>query len=446
MKHLKEKGNVSRYFTQKNITRYILLFVIFVLAAFVRLYQLTELPWGIHIDEAGLGVNAYSLAKCGVDRYLNSYPIYPKNFYGGQSPFYTYLVVLFIKLFNHGALDLFIVRFPMVLLSLLAYLAGSCIIKKLFGSKWHIFGSFLYAVMPYFMMQARMGLDCNALVSMLTISLLILIKALEKNKYYRYVILGFFWGLTYYTYALSYISDTLALLLISVYCLYTKKTDLKKLLVTWVIAFMMTIPLILMIAVNAFGLPDIMLGKISLFKMDTYRGTQFCFHPMSIIKNIPTVLKVSFFQDGISYSSFDHFFTMYIWSLPFFVMGAIFLFRSFVKSLKAREYQDGILFLFVYVAHFSSALFLGADAVPQIHRINGIFFSQLILVLYGIYGCANGCSKFPIFKRQEKLASKIKGVFVGTVAIVYLVSFVLFAEFYFLEYKRCYLSMTTLFG
>lgn len=76
---------------------YFIMTAILFLVAFIRLFKLTELPYGIHIDEAGLGVNAYSLANFGVDRYLNSYPIYPANFNGGQSPFYSYLVTFFIK-------------------------------------------------------------------------------------------------------------------------------------------------------------------------------------------------------------------------------------------------------------------------------------------------------------------------------------------------------------
>lgn len=78
------------------------LVLIFLLALFLRAFELTEHPDIVHLDEAGLGYNAWCLAHYGVDRYLNKLPIYPQNFYGGQSPLYTYLVVLLIKTIGAG--------------------------------------------------------------------------------------------------------------------------------------------------------------------------------------------------------------------------------------------------------------------------------------------------------------------------------------------------------
>lgn len=414
----------------KNGWYYLILAAIVFLVAFIRLFKLTDLPYGIHIDEAGLGVNAYSLANFGVDRYLNSYPIYPANFDGGQSPFYSYLVAFFIKFLWGGKLDLMVVRLPMVLVSLLAFGAGFYMLKGMLNRKWQVLGAFVYAVLPYFMMQCRFGLDCNAWVSMLTVSLAFLFLAMEKDKYYLYLLFGIIWGITYYTYALSYIANTVTLLFISVYLLYTRKAQIDKLLLTWISAFVVAIPLVAMVIINTFNLPDVTIGKISIFKLEHYRGGQIGIKPELIWENFLTILKCIFFKDGINYSSFDGFYTMYIISIPFFVVGFVFLFVKLIQSIRKKALAKECIFLLVFLAQFISGILLSGGSVPQIHRLNGIFFAQFIIVLYGIYAVVKGVCK--LIKKEWKY---LEHSLIGIVAVAYLVSFLLFAKFYFFEYK-----------
>ena len=415
---------------RENGVYYIIMVFIVILAAFLRLYKLTELPYGIHIDEAGLGVNSYSLANYGVDRYLNSYPIYPKNFDGGQSPFYSYLVAFFIKFLWNGKLDLLVVRLPMVLVSLLAFVAGLYLLKKMLNKKWQILGAFLYAVLPYFIIQCRFGLDCNALVSMLTISLAFLFLAMERDKCIFYIIWGVMWGITYYTYALSYIANTFTLLMISIYMIYTHKTQFKKLLSTWVSAFIVAFPLVIMVIINTFNLPDIMIGKISILKLENYRGGQIGINLQLIWDNFLTVLKCILFKDGINYSSFDGFYTMYICSVPFFVVGFIYLVVKIILSIKNKVFMNECIFLLVFIAHFISGMLLSGDSVPQIHRVNGIFFAQFIIVLYGIYAVVQGVRR--LIKKDIKV---LENSLIGVIGFIYFVSFIFFAKFYFYEYK-----------
>ena len=51
--------------------------LLFLIAVFLRVYRLESLPDVLHIDEAGLGYNAWCLAHYGTDRYLNVRPFYP---------------------------------------------------------------------------------------------------------------------------------------------------------------------------------------------------------------------------------------------------------------------------------------------------------------------------------------------------------------------------------
>ncbi len=69
-------------------------------ALFVHLFQITKIPNGIHVDEMGMGYDAWCLAHFGVDRYLKAYPVYLMNFGGGQSALYAYLCIPFVKWFG----------------------------------------------------------------------------------------------------------------------------------------------------------------------------------------------------------------------------------------------------------------------------------------------------------------------------------------------------------
>ena len=137
------------------------LFFWFSIAVLVRVYKVADIPYGIHVDEAGMGYDAWSLQKYHVDRWLNRFPVYFTNFGGGQSALQAYLCAIFIRIFGHGEPDVIWFRMPGILLNIAGYLAGLHIIRKVFGKKWEMFSAFILAILPYFIMQCRFGLDCN---------------------------------------------------------------------------------------------------------------------------------------------------------------------------------------------------------------------------------------------------------------------------------------------
>ena len=65
-------------------------------AVFTRLYKIEELLNGLHVDEVGMGYDAFCIANYGVDRYLHHFPVYMINFGGGQSALYTYLAAIMV--------------------------------------------------------------------------------------------------------------------------------------------------------------------------------------------------------------------------------------------------------------------------------------------------------------------------------------------------------------
>lgn len=90
-------------------------------ALFVHLFQITKIPNGIHVDEMGMGYDAWCLAHFGVDRYLKAYPVYLMNFGGGQSALYAYLCIPFVKWFGLSPLS---IRLPGILLYMISLFCG----------------------------------------------------------------------------------------------------------------------------------------------------------------------------------------------------------------------------------------------------------------------------------------------------------------------------------
>ena len=77
----------------------IALALIVLLAAFLRLYQLEKVPYGLYIDEAGISVNASSILKTGKDEYGTPYPLYFRSFDDYKTPGFVYLTAVTFALF-----------------------------------------------------------------------------------------------------------------------------------------------------------------------------------------------------------------------------------------------------------------------------------------------------------------------------------------------------------
>ena len=82
-------------------SKYKLIFVFLLIFAFIfNLYNIDKVPNGVNLDEAGLGVDVYSIANYGTDRNMNKFPVYFQNFGEGQSALYIYLAAILVKMFG----------------------------------------------------------------------------------------------------------------------------------------------------------------------------------------------------------------------------------------------------------------------------------------------------------------------------------------------------------
>ena len=102
---------------------------ILVLATFLRLWNLSNVPPHLTPDEAALGYNAYSILKTGRDEYGQLFPIIFKSFGDYKPGLYIYLTVPSVAIFG---LNEFAVRFPGALAGIMAVWLIYLIVRLLF--------------------------------------------------------------------------------------------------------------------------------------------------------------------------------------------------------------------------------------------------------------------------------------------------------------------------
>ena len=394
-------------------------------AIFLRIINLNVLPLGMHIDEAGLGLNAWSIANYGTDRYGNFMPICPSNFYGEQSAFYTYFCALLVRFFG---LNLYTLRLPGVIMGILTVIFGSLLMKEKWGNKGLYTGLILLGICPYFIMNSRFALDCNAMLGMLTIALYTLVrlvKLIEKNpskKYYGlFLLVGVLFGTVLYTYIIAAIVIAVFFILFGLYYLFYKKENRGKRFVqltfTAIPLIIMTIPLLLVVCVNYFDLEPIKTAFFSIPKMAVNRTEEVAFSFSSLPGKIKK-LAYMFTSDG-KYGSSDNYWTMYKISPLFIIVGGIFSIVSALKEISHRKLTINLCMLFISFAEIVMFILCG----QLTYHINGIFVAL-------VYFCLNGI--FSIISFLKKSILQIGFSIVLT--LLYVISFIGFTkEYYFAD-------------
>lgn len=384
----------------------ILFSVILVIAVLSRIILIDKFPLGLHEDEAGMMYDAYALAEYGTDRYLNENPVYLVNFGGGQSIMYAAITSILFKIFGVSTL---IARIPSALFSILAIILAYVLSRKYIGKKYAVILAYLITICPWHIMQARWGLDCNLLSSFIMISVYTFLNA---KKDWHFIISGMFWGLTLYTYALSYIMLPIFFLSLSGYLLYVKKITLKQIIITILPIFVLAIPLILLQIVNITGKGSIKFGPFIIPMLYNYRVSEIGFG--NIINNLTTknnIFKLLFVADHNLFNSFTEFGTIYYLLIPFVLGGLIINVKETTNSLKNKEFTLRTVFLIQFVTIFLSLLIV-SDL--QLYKLNPLF---IMLLTFGTDGI------LWVYNKKKILGNIIIGILI--------VSFIVFLFFYF---------------
>ncbi len=391
----------------------------FMIASFLHLYQLDAIPYGIHVDEAGAGYDAWCLANFGVDRYSNHLPVYFINFGGGQSVMYGYLCSLLIKI-TGGDVSVLLIRLPAAIFGVTTVIFGTLIFKKCIGKKGALIGMALLTICPFFIMNYRFGLDCNLMLPMCTITIYLFMCAVEKQRLLLWVITGVSTGLILYTYALSYIVVPLFLIFTIAYLIYTKKINIKNLFVFFFVVLIMVLPLLLFVYINNFDKDSIILPFMTIPRVTKYRNGELAFSISGMMENTDRLFECLFFRDGLVYTAFSKYFTLYIVSIPFVMLGITLAIYKLILSLQKKQYEADSLLSFLFFSILILGCLLRTNG-PNTYRLNAIFVSLIYMATLGIiYG--------------YKHMNNWKKGYAVIIAILYIGNFLLFCRCYFVNY------------
>jgi len=174
-----------------------LLISVIVIATFLRLWQLGQVPPSPDWDEAAIGYNAYSIKETGKDEYGASFPIILRSFDDYKPALYAYFVIPFISLFG---LDIFAVRLVSALFGIATVIAVYFILKELVGDRRSIplLASFLLAISPWHIQFSRIAFESNVGLALNVFSVLFFIKGVKKPLFL--VLYAICAGLSLYAY------------------------------------------------------------------------------------------------------------------------------------------------------------------------------------------------------------------------------------------------------
>lgn len=391
-------------------------------AVFLRLYHIASVPLGLHIDEAGLGLNAWSIANFGTDRYGNPIPVCPSNFYGEQSAFYTYFCAFLVRLFG---LNLYTLRLPGVIMGILTVIFGGLLIREKWGEKGMLAGMALIGIFPWFIMNCRFALDCNAMLGMLTVSLYGLMRLLkkaqrhpERSLYGHFFLVGILFGITLYTYIVAAIVISLFCILWGIYYLFCGKGQrllrFRRLLFMALPLCVLALPLVMVVCVNYFDLEPVVTPFFSIPKMAENRTEEVVLSASAMfgkLKNLTFTLTT----DG-KYGSSDRYWTMYRWSVIFIAVGGLCSIRQALRDFRERKTGPDVLMLLTAFAEIVMFLLCG----HYNYHINGIFIALA-------YFCVNGILCLFVWIRRKS----VRLAYTAALLCLYGVSFAGFAREYF---------------
>lgn len=398
---------------------------------FMHTYKLCDIPFGLNVDEAGAAYDALNIARYGVDRWLNSYPVYFTNYGDGQNALYIYMTAVLIKLFGVSKV---VIRASIVFAAFVGayYIYWYCT-HAFTGRHADVVALMLYAILPVFTMTQRFGLESHLMLAAGIVSVFFLARAMETGQVRYYLGAGIVCGLTLYTYALAYIVLPICLFLLVIYGIRLKTFNFKRVIAFVLPLGILAMPLILVQLVNFFDLPGFQIGPFTITKLITYRSNEV--GSIDLWQNFKNVLFNVFLWDNRTYNSTPLFGNMYYISIPFIAVGFGKAIVDAYYSLKKKVFDYSVPMLAWFLGQFVIGVMLNGSTTPNNTRMIGIFGCLLYFLVVGLVFVWDVLHKKNWLQRG----------FTGVIGVVYLVCFVCFAKYYFTEFNTAAYPFNWLF-
>jgi len=150
-----------------------LILAIFILASYLRLFNLSSTPSGFHADEASFYINALSLKTNARDEDNRLLPLSINSLIDPKPALFSYFQVPFITLLNNPTLAS---RLPSFVLAMLSLWFIYLLTKELVNKKMAVITLFIFSVSPWHIVVSRGTQEVIASFCFLVISIYLLIK------------------------------------------------------------------------------------------------------------------------------------------------------------------------------------------------------------------------------------------------------------------------------
>lgn len=160
-------------------TRLILLAIILI-ATFLRLWKLNEVPVSLFSDELDVGYQAYSILKTGKDYFGNFLPLHFQSYADSRTPLYIYSSVPSVAVFGITAWG---VRLPAAIFGVLGVLAIYLLVLEIGNWKLATAASVLLALSPWHLQYSRAAFEVTMLLTFLLFGLYFFFKSLKKPQF-----------------------------------------------------------------------------------------------------------------------------------------------------------------------------------------------------------------------------------------------------------------------
>ena len=399
--------------TKKSIQfdfKIIAFWVIMLLAFGVRFFELGNIPDGINQDEALTGYDAFLLLTTGADHWGISNPIYLLGWGSGTSVLYALLAKVSFYLFD---VNVWALRLPQAVMGSISCYVFYLLIKLFYDKVTALTGLFLFAIMPWAVMNSRWGLDANVAPWFWLIGFYFYCKAAKEIRYL--FISAVFYALTMYAYAGFWVFMAITIPLEWGYLLWLKydKKVLANCVLSALLFVLLIFPLIWFVMVNI-GLVNEYRGEFfSVPKLLFWRGGEVGLNDFKIKSEMFFNLLIKQ-NDGWLSNMMPRYGLFYCFSLLFMVLGLIVMSFRIKKEVLRKEFCfDLVIAVLIVIGLLHAVCVYGFS-----NRVNFLFVPLMVALTLGVASL-----------------ERIKVLFYG-VMIAYFICFMSFATTYFRDYNQ----------
>ena len=164
----------------KNISKKILVLILLV-AAFLRIWRISEVPVSLFGDELDVGYHALSILKTGKDYSGNSWPLHFQSLAEWRTPLYLYSAVPTVALFGISPLG---VRLPAALFGILGIFALFLLVKELTKDELlALISATVLTFSPWHIQYSRAAFEVTMLLALLLFGLYFFFKSLKEGNW-----------------------------------------------------------------------------------------------------------------------------------------------------------------------------------------------------------------------------------------------------------------------